>query len=163
MPRELHVPMQTRRRDHCCKWRLYGSLYWNKMIVTRKGNVVIKKQMAANLLMSQSTRSSSATICCAILHMWINGVDIEYKQKSMDYWPVRRLVNQCEISHLWCQRESRHKVHCTSHEWICWSQMDYKIILPRNINEFPYQITRILAMKACRLPSTLSNSNLDPR
>ena len=27
MPRELHVPMQIRRRDHCCKWRLYGSLY----------------------------------------------------------------------------------------------------------------------------------------
>ena len=79
MTRELHVPMQTRRRDHYYKWRLYGSLYWNKMTGTRKGNVAIKKQMATILLRSQSTRSSSATIYCAIFHMWINGVDVEHK------------------------------------------------------------------------------------
>ena len=85
MPRELHVPMQTKRRDHCCKWWLYVCLYWNKMTTTRKGNAAIKKQMAANLLRSQSTRSSSATIYCAIFHMWINGVDVEHKQDSLDY------------------------------------------------------------------------------
>lgn len=136
MPRELHVPMKTRRRDHYCKWWLYGSLYWNKMTATRKGNTVIKKQMATNLLRSQSTRSSS-TIRCVLLHMWKNGVDVEHKKDSLDYWSVRRIVNQCEISHLWCQWESRHKVHSTNHEWICWSRMDCKILLPRNINEFP--------------------------
>ena len=64
MPRELHVPMQTRRRDHCYKWQLYGNLYWNKMTTTRKGNAAIKNVWR--------TEGVTASLLCGLWRVIVN-------------------------------------------------------------------------------------------
>ena len=52
MVRELHVPMQTRRRDHCWKWLsscYMAALYWNKMIAARKGSDARNKWLQTSI------------------------------------------------------------------------------------------------------------------
>ena len=49
------------------------------------------------------------------LIVWINFVEVEHNKKSLDYRPLMNVVNQCEITHHWCQWVSRYLQYTLVH------------------------------------------------
>lgn len=65
---------------------------WGKVMATANdnGNADTKIKTTTNLCWDLKTiYSSTATCPCVIVHMWINGVDVEYKKESLYYRLLR--------------------------------------------------------------------------
>ena len=86
-----------------------GNHYWNKKTTAKENeNAATKEKLLQTCWELEIHGLHLLQPLSRIFYMWINNVDVEHKQESLDYRSLRKVVNQCEISHLWCQWESRH-------------------------------------------------------
>ena len=99
---------QTKKEGDCCKWwcccymAAFIGIRWllqeKEMLLQRNKLLQTCVEITNHIVFNRYQSNFSA-----ILHTWINNVDVEHKQESLDYRPLRRIVNQCKIYHLWCQ------------------------------------------------------------